>query len=112
MKAGDTAAVTAVTRAFLSFVPNPIGVGQTLLVNFWINPALPSNDVIIPEGGYVITITKPDGTKDVRTLRFVPATAATWYEYVADQVGFYVEDQGWTFLERISHQDNTTTERL
>ncbi len=89
MKAGDTAAVTAVTRAFLSFVPNPIGVGQTLLVNFWINPALPSNDVIIPEGGYVITITKPDGTKDVRTMRSEPATAANWFQYVPDQIGQY-----------------------
>jgi hypothetical protein len=89
MKAGDTAAVTAVTRAFLSFVPNPIGVGQTLLVNFWINPALPSNDVIIPEGGYVITITKPDGTKDIRTMRSEPATAANWFQYVPDQVGQY-----------------------
>ena len=89
LQAGDTAAVTAVTRAFLSFVPNPIGVGQTLLVNFWINPALPSNDVIIPEGGYVITITKPDGTKDVRKMRSEPATAANWFQYVPDQVGQY-----------------------
>ncbi|HLN46045.1 MAG TPA: hypothetical protein VK209_10100 [Candidatus Sulfotelmatobacter sp.] len=89
LQAGDTAAVTAVTRAFLSFVPNPIGVGQILLVNFWINPALPSNDVIIPDGGYVITITKPDGTKDVKTMRSEPATAANWFQYVPDQVGQY-----------------------
>ena len=89
LKAGDTAAVTTVTRAFLSFVPNPIGAGQTLLVNFWINPALPSNDVIIPQGGYVITITKPDGTKDVRTMRSEPATAANWFQYVPEQIGQY-----------------------
>ncbi len=87
LKAGDTAAVTAVTRAFLSFAPNPIGVGQMLLVNIWINPALPSNDVIIPDGGYVITITKPDGTKDVKTMRSEPATAANWFQYVPDQIG-------------------------
>ena len=67
---GVTVNVTASdTKAYLSFRPNPIGLGQSLLVNMWINPALASNNRYIPQG-YVITITKPDGTKDVKNDRF------------------------------------------
>jgi len=89
LKAGDTAEVTTNSRAFLSFRPNPIGLGQSLLVNFWINPAVATNNFIIPPGGFVITITKPDGTKDVRTMRSEPATAANWFEYVPEATGEY-----------------------
>jgi len=31
---------TVQTIAYMSFVPNPIGVGQLLTVNVWVNPAL------------------------------------------------------------------------
>jgi hypothetical protein len=74
------------TKMFLSFRPDPIGVGQLLLINMWLNPALASNNRYIPQG-FVLTITKPDGTKDVRTLDSEPATAATWLEYSPDQAG-------------------------
>ncbi len=84
--AGITVARQAETRAFLSFEPWVVGVGQEVLVNFWINPALPSNNIIIPMG-FVITITKPDGTKDVRTVDSEPATAASWFTLTPDQTG-------------------------
>jgi hypothetical protein len=86
--AGKTVARQTVTRSFLSFRPRIVGVGQEVLVNFWINPPLPSNNILIPKG-YVITITKPDGTKDVRTVSSEPATAANWFTYVPDAVGEY-----------------------
>ena len=90
LKAGDTPNATeydGTTRAALSFRPTTIGVGQSLLVNLWITPAGPSNDVFVPEGGYVITITKPDGKQDVIKIRSEPATFANYFEYVPDQVG-------------------------
>jgi hypothetical protein len=87
--AGITVARQAETRAFLSVKPVIIGVGQELLVNLWINPALPSNNIKIPLGGYVITIAKPDGTKEVKTLDSEPATAANWFTYIPEQVGQY-----------------------
>ena len=86
--AGINVARQSVTRAFLSFSPHIVGVGQQVLVNMWINPALPSNNIQIPKG-YVITITMPDGTKDVRTLDSEPATAANWFLFTPDQVGQY-----------------------
>jgi hypothetical protein len=84
--AGKIVARQSATRAFLSFRPVVVGVGQEVLVNFWINPPLPSNNLLIPKG-YIVTITKPDGTKDVRTLSSEPATAANWFTYVPDVIG-------------------------
>ncbi len=83
---GVTVDATVETRAFLSFRPNPIGLGQSLLVNLWINPGVSSNDRLIPQG-YIVTITKPDGTKNSMTLDSEPATAAIWFEISPDQIG-------------------------
>ncbi len=88
LPAGATVDTTAETLASLSFRPNPIGLGQGLLINMWLVPALASNDRLLPQA-FVLTITKPDGTKDVRTLDSEPATAATWFEYTPDQVGIW-----------------------
>ena len=74
------------TVSSLSFRPVVVGVGQEVLVNFWINPALASNNVLVPKG-FEITITKPDGTKDVRTVSSEPATGANWFTYVPETVG-------------------------
>jgi hypothetical protein len=86
LPSGVTVDATVETRAFLSFRPNPIGLGQSLLVNLWINPGVSSNDRLIPQA-YVITITKPDGTKSSMTLDSEPATAANWFEMSPDQIG-------------------------
>jgi hypothetical protein len=86
LPSGVTVDATVETRAFLSFRPNPIGLGQSLLVNMWINPGVSSNDRLLPQA-HVITITKPDGTKDTITLDSEPATAAQWFEMTPDQIG-------------------------
>jgi PQQ-like domain len=86
LPSGVTVDATVETRAFLSFRPNPIGLGQSLLVNMWINPGVSSNDRLLPQA-HVITITKPDGTKDTMTLDSEPATAAQWFEMSPDQIG-------------------------
>ncbi len=86
LPAGTIVNDTLTTTAQLSFSPNPIGLGQALLVNMWINPSLASNNRLIPQG-FIITITKPDGTKDVRTMDSEPATGAAWFNYYPDQVG-------------------------
>ena len=77
---------TSPTTTFLSFRPTLVGVGQSVLVNMWISPALASNNRLLPKAFYV-TITKPDGDKDTRTLDSEPATGATWFEFSPDQVG-------------------------
>ena len=62
LPAGAKPDLTVDTTAFLSFRPNPVGVGQTFLVNFWLVPAVSAGRVV---RGYQLTFTKPDGTTDV-----------------------------------------------
>ena len=47
--------------AYLSISPNPIGVGQTVLVNVWMTVA-PAAERQLQH--YTVTFTKPDGTID------------------------------------------------
>ena len=84
LPAGVTPNVTITTQARLSFRPNPIGVGQTFLVNIWTNPG---THVERKHQDYTVTITKPDGTKDVIKMDSYVADATAWFEYAADQVG-------------------------
>jgi hypothetical protein len=70
--------------AHLSFRPNPIGIGQSLLVNIWTSPA-PGAHRFHPE--YKVTITKPDGTIDVKNMPSYPADGTSWFEIVPDQTG-------------------------
>ena len=59
-----TPAWNIVTYSFISVSPNPIGVGQKVNVNFWVNQPPPT-----ASGQYgdrwqniTVTVTKPDGT--------------------------------------------------
>jgi len=71
-------------KAYLSFRPSPVGVGQTVLVNMWLCPPF---SVIRYARGYKVTMTKPDGTTEVKTLDSYPADATAWFEFSPDQVG-------------------------
>jgi len=71
--------------AYLSVSPNPIGIGQTMLVNLWITVA-PAAERQYQH--YTVTFTKPDGTKDaVGPMKSYEADGTAWFEYVVDQVG-------------------------
>ena len=82
---GATADRIEPTRAFLSFSPTTIGVGQTLLVNLWLNPALHVSRYF---SDYAITITSPSGEteviKKIRTSRHYRMV-----QYVPTEVGTY-----------------------
>ncbi|MDH5771421.1 MAG: PQQ-binding-like beta-propeller repeat protein, partial [Candidatus Bathyarchaeota archaeon] len=72
------------TVAYLSFRPNPIGVGQNLLVNVWVTPGLPA---VRGYEGYVVTITDPDGNVENISLPRTHGDGTQWFEYVPDKVG-------------------------
>ncbi len=81
------------TTASLSFRPNPIGKGQTLLVNAWITPR-----PIIPGDwyeGYNFIITKPDGTTESRGPMKSYGEGSVWFEYVPNQIGQYTIQFTW-----------------
>ena len=82
--AGVTPTVTVPTVAYLSFRPNPVGLGQPILVNLWVTPGMSSGRVM---RGYKVTITNPNGTQTVLPFDSEPATGAIWFEWTMDQVG-------------------------
>jgi len=88
LPAGVTPDVAFETKAFLSVTPDPIGLGQNMLVNMWTHPTIHVSRYL---KDYQVTITKPDGTQDVITMDTYRGDSTAWFEYVADQLGT------WTF---------------
>jgi outer membrane protein assembly factor BamB len=82
--AGVTPNATANVRAFLSFRPNPVGVGQPILINMWTSVAPGAGRM---HHDYTLTITKPDGTTEVQKFDTYPNDGTAWTEYIVDQVG-------------------------
>jgi hypothetical protein len=80
------------TYAYITAVPNPVGVGQTTLIYMWldrtIDGAAADNDVRFHN--YKLTITKPDGTTETKTWDVVwDSTSSQGFNYAPDQVGTY-----------------------
>lgn len=87
-----TPAWTIVSYAYMVAAPNPIGVGQTVAIDMWIDTpivgATISND--IRRHDYTLTITKPDGTTDSKHWDIITdPTSVQYYQYAPDQVGDY-----------------------
>lgn len=72
------------TISHLSFRPNPVGIGQPLLVNMWLEPPL---NVVRYYTGLTVTITKPDGTVDTKVIDSFKGDTSAWFEDIVDQVG-------------------------
>ena len=72
-------------QAYLSVSPNPVGVGQFILVNLWMTVA-PAAERQLQH--FTVTFTKPDGSIDkVQNLKSYEADGTAWFEYVVDQIG-------------------------
>jgi outer membrane protein assembly factor BamB len=85
LPAGVTPEYTFTKTAYMSISPNPIGVGQAVLVNIWTTPG--TNHEFYMQG-YKVTIQKPDGTTDVvGPMNSYLGDCTAWFEYVVDQPG-------------------------
>ncbi|MGE5638023.1 MAG: PQQ-binding-like beta-propeller repeat protein, partial [Chloroflexota bacterium] len=86
LPAGVTADQTFATVAHLSFRPNPVGLGQPLLVNMWMQPPIQVTNYF--KNAFTVTFTKPDGkTETIGPLSSFQGDATAWFEQVVDQVG-------------------------
>ncbi len=83
---GVTPDVTTVQTPYICFRPNPIGVGQTLLITMW---STPSHSRTRKTADNVLTITKPDGTKDVFNFQVWTSEMSSWMAYTPGMVGTY-----------------------
>jgi len=82
------------TWAYLSVTPNPVGLGQEVFVNFFIDKAPPTANAQYGDRwhGFKVTVTKPDGTKQDLPLGAranSDAVGGSWAQYVPTQVGNY-----------------------
>jgi len=88
LPSGVTPDVTIPTKAYVTVSPNPVGIGQPLLVNMWMNPALQYHYFT----GFAVTFTKPGGATDkIGPLDSYPADTTAWFNYYPDTVG------DWTY---------------
>jgi outer membrane protein assembly factor BamB len=84
LPAGVTPDLSLDTTAYMSFRPNPVGVGQAVLVNIWLQgPPHPSRYF----SDYKVTITDPEGNEEIYTRDSYRADATAWLEFVPDQTG-------------------------
>ena len=77
---------------YLVPAPNPVGVGQQVIIVMWVDEPLPSSSVSndIRRHDYKLTITAPDGKKEVKEWAVVDDTTSIQYvTYTPDQVGTY-----------------------
>jgi hypothetical protein len=76
------------TYAYINVAPNPIGVGQTVNVNFFLATVIESSE---PPTNMSVKITDPDGNTETRGPYTGDTTGGTFFNFVPDQVG------NWTF---------------
>lgn len=86
LPSGVTPDTSVTTAAYLAVTPNPVGIGQTMLVNVWTTPGI---DVSRYHTGYTVTITKPDATTETKTMNSYYADSTAWFNYVPEQLGVY-----------------------
>ena len=100
------------TWAYIAAAPNPVGVGQKVFINMWVDKRMPEATVFndIRRHDYQLNITKPDGQMIKQTFDLSDTTGVQFYVYVPDQVGvyscvFYYPGQVYTW-------NSTTAERV
>jgi hypothetical protein len=85
LPAGVTPDITISAKAYLAVTPDPVGIGQTILVNIWTVPGI---DVQRYRTGYTVTITKPDKTTEtVGPLNSFKGDGTAYFMYTVNQVG-------------------------
>lgn len=75
------------TYAFIGATPNPVGVGQQVLLHIGITQQL--NLVYLGWEGITVSVTKPDGTKETLGPFKTDSTGGTGTIYVPNTVGNY-----------------------
>jgi outer membrane protein assembly factor BamB len=83
---------TIISYAYLVPAPNPVGVGQRVLIVMWVDTPMPSATVDndIRRHDYKLTITKPDGTTETMNWPYISdPTGVQYVSWTPDQVGTY-----------------------
>ena len=79
------------TIAHMSFRPDPVGIGQPLLINMWMQFETFDRHKKYVDS-FKLTITDPDGQSEVYIMDSYPADATMWKEITPNKLG------NWTLL--------------
>jgi hypothetical protein len=79
---------TTATYAFVGAKPNPIGVGQPVLIHFGITASLPNASVGFT--GVTVTVMKPDGSTETLGPFRTDSTGGSGTTYMPTMAGNYV----------------------
>jgi outer membrane protein assembly factor BamB len=97
---------TIPTYAYISAEPNPVGVGQTAYVNFWIDKVPPTAEGLWGSRWHdmKVTVTKPNGATDDLGTFNSDATGGAWTQYIPDEAGEYKFT--FNFPTQVAYDDN------
>jgi hypothetical protein len=86
-----TPGINIPTYTFCSVSPNPIGVGQTVNVNFWVNQPPPTASAQYGDrwGNMTVIVTHPDGTTETLGPFTSDATGGSYTVYTPSALGNY-----------------------
>jgi hypothetical protein len=80
------------TFAYINVAPDPVGIGQQVLVIFWLDKTF-DGTVITNDyrfHNFQLTITKPDGNVESKTFDYIVDTTSSQYtSFTPDQIGTY-----------------------
>jgi hypothetical protein len=96
----STEAATYTSYPFIGAMPNPVGVGQTVLLHVGMLTAL--RNVVDGWLGLTVDVTKPDGTHTTLNCPKTDSTGGTGVTFVPDKVGNYT-------LKTIFPEQNATS---
>ncbi len=94
------------TYCFVNVAPNPVGLGQQVSVNGWIDKVPPTAEGFWGSVWHdmTITVTKPDGTTETLGPYTSDAVGGVWDWYTPDQLGEYKFVTN--FPEQVAYDDN------
>jgi hypothetical protein len=95
------AAPTLKTYAVVDAIPNPVGVGQAVLIKYGILQQLGTVD--LGWTGLTVTVVYPDNTKHTLGPFKTDSTGSSYATFIPDQVGTY------TFMTNFPEQTNPVT---
>ena len=78
------------TYAYISATPNPVGVGQTVLVTFWLDkfPPVVAGRQVTRWNNFTLVITRPDMSTEKLTVKS-DYIGAAWHAFTPNTVGEY-----------------------
>ncbi len=88
--AANAAVVQIDTYAYIMLSPDPVGIGQQVLVSYRIDKVrMGATDTANHFEGFSVSITKPDGTAETRSNLDVDSTSGGWFLFAPTMTGTY-----------------------